>query len=185
MPAQSSWKPRIPIIVKALRDSKAVNLARPDIEKLLEVGRSQADSVMRAVGVLPVASSCGGSRARANMVLVAELITYLECHFDAAAEQEFRRRQKLEKALRQTAEEKRQRRVILPVAPGDQWMRLKDLDVAIEAPEPGKPGRLIILFDDPDDCLRQLYRTGMAIGNDEDQFRQLTTPISTPKGSAP
>ena len=181
-PTQRPWKPRIPEIIKDLERSGKGFFTRSDIEQALEVRRSQADTVMRQVGIRP------GSEAelsgKLNVVRYDELVVWLEIHYDAAARKEHDRLERVQKKLDE-AKGEQAIKARLPKFDREHKEHVKqallgDIEklpgVVLERPEGGRAGRLEILYLSPVDLIAKLQLFGWTIIHQEEKFYQMTEP---------
>ncbi len=185
MPATSTWKPRIPHIVNSLRADERKYVSRADIERLLEVSRSQADAVMRASGNILTSAELGLA-GKMNWLAVENLVDYLECHFDASAKREFERRERVERKLQEAKQEQPLKQVgvrFRDKAPVVALLRsgIEDIPGVTITPPNGHPGRIEIEFSDAVECLGRFILLALAIANHQEQFHQMVTPVSQGK----
>jgi hypothetical protein len=160
-------------------------VSRSDIETRLEIARSQADRVMRQVGFKP--ASAVGLPGKLNLVRTEDLVRWLEVHYDAAAQKEHDRLERLAKKLEEAKHEaplrqkqvfwKEERKVVTVVSEGFGAIP----GLTLEPPTDGRPGRIEVLYTGTADLVGKWQLIGLAMIGHEKYFGQITEPVSSPK----
>lgn len=172
MARKASWMGRIPEILETLDQSRQQNFSRRDVEELFQIGRSQAQSLMKQLGATPLTDAAGsGSSVQALVIPKAVLVVWLvRGNGSLEAIRERSRRQEMQARVAKAREEAQLRSREIPAAKrSDPHKGLDDLpNVAIA------DGELRIRFTGSEDLLRTLWEVSKAIANDWPRFQELT-----------
>lgn len=176
MPKIKSWSARIPVILQHLGLDGRALYTRAEIERMFELGRSQATDIMHIAG--------SDIRNGAQATVSADNLRYYVEHCPEAQAflDEEDRKAKLAKRLQQTTEELRQRAIPIPGAgPADEWTHWRDLtNVALEQ------GLMRIAFSSYDELLRSLWLISRALANEPEPLRGMCAPAAAaeaPRGA--
>jgi hypothetical protein len=152
---------RIPEIIRMLTELDAPVIDRAVCERIFEVGRRQANHLMRGFG---------GYRS-GNTVLLDRLylVSVLRQIADSPAVRcEYRRKQRLADKLDELHRYRSARSIRLPVAAGLCDRRVGDLPAGIVL----EPGRLIVSFGAAEELFARLYELAQAAVTDFEGVRQ-------------
>jgi flavin-binding protein dodecin len=178
MPRLKTWIPNIPKIRKQLAEMQPKQPLGPaDLQQMFGIGKSAAYDLVQLIGPSPEY----GTEAATSCIVTAEaVLNYLRYSPEGqASEMEQARRERVERTLEDAKADQELRKHKLPVSSIDQWFRLKDLPVTIEA---GLLRRSVVIqFDDANDFLRTLHRLSNALrGPDFDRFLALLDAHAKP-----
>jgi hypothetical protein len=165
MPDQPSWIDRLPEIIRTLRAPDAPPfLDRSAIERLFGLRRRRSISLMRQIG--------GYQVGKTFLVDRDVLLAFLEDPLRRdAADQEARRFRSVGERLAQAREERRLRRVSIPIRPPIFEVDFAGLPPGIDI------GRhqLTIRFEHPHDLLEKLFALSQALANEYESFEAAWT----------
>jgi hypothetical protein len=155
MARPTSWGPRITQIIEHLEaDFPLEHYDRGEVEKLFQISTSQAKGLMNRVG-------------RGGLGLTVSRSSLLDYVRNCAEAHQARR---FAGQLASMSREAAARKVRIPVRPGDEWIRFRELDsveIREEPPCQGSPRRsLTVVFTDMEDLLRQLMLLSKAAMNE-------------------
>jgi hypothetical protein len=166
MPAKSQWLLQLPAILEELRSLPSPVIDRAVIEKLFQVKRRRAISLLHAFG--------GFQSGQAFFIDRPALIAYLERLAEGAEfSQEHRRRSRFAEDLERTRKLSPGKKIRIAAAPDVRDRRLAGLPAGIHL----RPGELRIEFFGTEDLLRHLFELSQAILNDYKRFQEIVEEL--------
>jgi hypothetical protein len=166
MPAKPGWYANLDNILATLEAIPRPYIDRATVERLLGIGRRQAQKVMA-----PCVEEWIGSSGLAERHALMSHLRRLAAGDHAGYER--RRRHKVAALLQQLHDSwTRQPPLIVEAPTSVVNQKFNDLaGIRLE------PGRITIEFDQPREALERLLALAMAIGNDMESFDRLTTQL--------
>jgi len=172
MPTPRTWLPRITEIIEILRLSPAKELDRAAIEKLFEIQRRSAITLIKQVGAL--------KRGDHHVVARKSLLTWVQ-HIEATESQEVERRRQVAADIDHSLAEHRAVKLALEQkgkSAVEFTLPREVLEATLDSLPPEihlAPGRIEINFSpsDPIQACQMLYALGLALANDFESFRSL------------
>jgi len=164
VPQKPGWLNKIPDVIRELEALPRPWVDRATVELLLGVGRRRAQQIMAPC----ITDRVGANGLADRDALIARLRRLAEGE-DGYYERE--RRRKFAAVLTQLAKQRREQPQLLVEAPV-QIIRqeFENLPAGVQL----EPGRITILFDQPQQALEKLLALAMAISNNLAHFERVT-----------